>query len=124
MKLPGGLWTAANKGVPADCAACLTRRIAEDFCKMYKFPKKKSFMFNLYGEVSAVALATEWSKRGNYYFGRWTEAGADLGYAFSDDDIKGCEEDLDWLDFACGIEISDPAFPRITEVRAWAPRRG
>lgn len=81
-------------------------------------------MFNKYGEVSGVALATEWSRRGNYYFGLWMEAGADLGYVFSDDDIKGYEEDLEWLDFACGVEISDPAFARITEVRAWAPHRG
>ena len=67
LKLPGGLWTATNKGVPTDCAACLNRRMTEDFCIRYGFPRKKSFMFSVYGEYSAVQLATEWTRRGNLF---------------------------------------------------------
>ena len=66
LKLPGGLWTATHKGVPTDCAACLNRRMTEDFCIRYGFPRKKSFMFSVYGEYSAVQLATEWTRRGMF----------------------------------------------------------
>lgn len=122
VKLPGGLWTAANKGVPTDCAACLNRRMTEEWCLKYCFPRKKSFMFSLYTEENAVQLANEWVRRGNHYYSLWLRAGADLEYAFTETDIVSYEEDLEWLDFAVGISTEAPAFQRIIEVRSWKPK--
>ncbi len=120
VKLPGGLWTAANKGVPTDCAACLNRRMTEQWCKRYGFPRKKSFMFAMYGEACAVQLSREWVRRGNHFYSLWVAQGSSLEYVYSQHDLDSYSEELEWLDFAVEA-IEGPALRRIMEVRSWLP---
>ena len=74
--------------------------------------------------VRQVQLATEWTRRGNYYFGIWLRAGADLEFRYTAEDVSSYEELLEWLDFACEVDVEHPAFDRITEVRSWVPQCG
>ena len=45
-----------------------------------------------------------------------------MEYTFSEADVQSYEEELAWLDFACGIPIDDAVFPKVIEVQSWAPK--
>ena len=125
LHLPGGLWTERHKGKANDCAACLARAWTHNFCERYGFQKKYSFMYSAYppGKDKAVALARAWVHKGNYFYQRWEDASeGDLSYSFTQDDLDMYVESQDFLDFVHGLDIEDPAFDRVLQVRRWVPR--
>ena len=122
LKILGGKWTAAHVGKVADrVAANSSGMAAKTWCDLYNWPKTTSFSFSRYSEAGAVVLARQVVRRGNYFYRVWLNADPDL-FRYSDADLAGYPEDVEWLDWMIAQELESISFKRGTEVRSMLPK--
>ena len=121
MRIQGGSWTKAHKGVVADSATAYARVHTKAFCTRFNWPKQRGFTFNLYGQEESVHLATEWANRGNHFARLWFEGGCILDCVFDCEGEHAYPEPFDFIDWACSVEVDSPVWPKVTEVRAAVP---
>ena len=121
--LRGGAWTARELGVANSTATMYARkkRIAQDFCSSYKFPKEKSFSISLYDMEPANMLADEWVHMGNYYVSIWIEHECDGFFRFSDDQIDGANT-RGFLEWFGTLDASDVHYVVACELLEFRPR--
>ena len=117
---PGGFWTETFLGKVSDCAMAKARGHTHRFCLLFSWPKVKSFTFGAHGEAAAVQLAKEWCRKGHFFFSVWM--GSDCAEEFASDSDFEYEEDLDFLNFACGVDVDSPTFEAIMLLRHKRPR--
>lgn len=122
LRIQGGTWTKAHRGVAADSATSYARSFTKLFCKKYKWPKQKGFAFAKYGEFDSVQLAKEWVRKGNHFARLWYEgAGGAVDFKLAPEGDHPCPDDGEWLDWCTTIDSKSAAWPRILEVRAAVP---
>ena len=88
------LTVIANDGSRTRKAKLSTHRLGLD--------RVNSFSFRKYGKEAASSLAMEWCSRMQYFFSLW-QSQADPDYCFSQADLDGYCESLEWIDFMLNI---------------------
>jgi len=123
VRILGGLWTHQHcKGRDSNAVTQFPREFVKRWCTTYKWPKQKGFYYTWHGgEENCHALAREWCRRGTFFYTIWMERGEDYGYPYSEEELKSCPEDGEFIDWACTINVDTPAFDAILEVRHAVP---
>ena len=110
VRLLGGQWSASRKGQAVSDIVCYPRpNDVSVWCSATAFPKAKSFSVRLYGHASALALAKGWEHKGEWFYGRWVQAGCPS--PFSWEQIQGSyvppSDFTEWFD---AVAADSPAF--------------
>lgn len=124
VRILGGVWTMANRGVAADSVGGFARAgVAKDWCRSCGFPAQMTFAFGRYGREASNQLAREYTRRGHYFLMLWLEGGADFRYA--QHHIDNYTEPAEWRVWADGLPAEEQ-WPRrkVSELRQLAPRLG
>ena len=125
LQVLGGRWTLENVGVVADSSICHARgKLVRDWCEAYRFPKQKTFSFNLYTRDGAVRLAKEVRRRANYFARIFFTLDPDEleDFEYTQDHIDKCGEDADFFAWFLGYPIGHPCYERGLEVIRISPR--
>ena len=116
----GGYDLAKRTGKGLDSATAFARSEALRFCKLFKWPRQKGFMYSKYdGVTNPNMLAREWCRLGHWYCLLWTAAGEDESYEFTEDDR--CPPDKEFIEWACTVDPMSSTWPKIMEVQAAFP---
>ena len=118
-----GRWTMAHRHVPADAIAGYARgELVKQWCRTYKVPAQKSFAFSVYGNEAAIKFAIEYCRRANHFYQIWSENFIDDDFfKFTDVQLASYFEELEFLDFAIGLDNDSDAFARVIELRNMRP---
>ena len=124
IRILGGPWTMANRGVAADAAGGFARPgVGKDWCKSFAFPAQASFAFNRYGREGANQLAREYCRRGHFFLRLWLQSGTD--FQFTQEHIDAYQEAAEWRSW---VESVPPEHrwcrQRAGEIRLLAPKLG
>jgi hypothetical protein len=121
----GGAWTAAVKGSAADCIVGQAKKgLPTTWCGQYKLNKMASFSFAKYGERTAWILATEWTRRMQYFYDVWSSSG-NSEYVYSATDKEGVSsaerETPEWKVFVDSVPLAGPLKERVDAILALRP---
>ena len=103
-----------------DAVTCFAREPVKRWCATYAWPKQRGFYFTAYGEEECNHMAREWCRKGHFYC-IWLEAGSSWEYRYSQAVFDAYVPDEAWLKWACTVEVEDPVFERILELRRAFP---
>ena len=98
LRILGGAWTKAAKGVAADSAggfAC--GGVAKDWSAIYRWPKQKTFAFARYTRAGAMQLAREFVRKSNAMVLLWVEGEIDPGLGYGPAVLAGYEPAPEFL---------------------------
>ena len=106
---------------PYDRVGCHSRAHVADWCRVYKWPKEKTFGFDEHTDLGANLLAKEWARKGAFCFAIFVlfEDDEDFSYDALEHVYIESEEYLDWVHeqadvdtatFGCIITLRE-AFP-------------
>lgn len=101
----GGRWTGETKGIAIVCvmASMIENTEAGHFFDCYPLLKRSaSFSIMLYGESAALGLARGWLMRHCYFMEKWMMASGSPRHRFTQEDIEGFEESLEFRALASG----------------------
>ena len=102
-RILGGAWTKKHKRVSCDAIAGFAKgAVPKAWAKQYGLDRMNSFAFIRYSKEAASSLALEWCSRMQYFFGIW-QAQENPDYSYTQADVEGYEESLEWIDFMLGI---------------------
>ena len=121
VRVMGGRWTMANRGVAANSSGGFARNEVIPWCDLYRFPKQCSHAFGRFdGREAATNLTREYCRRGNFFYKFYADGPGDE-YEYTPDIINSYVESAEWLDFVCGLDIFSRAFAAAVLIRAMAP---
>lgn len=123
FRILGGRWTQAHVGEAADAAMAMARGgIPTEWAKAHKFPRSRRFHFSKYGREGARMLALEVARRGNFFCGQYYNHDGDhMTFRHTVAGARAYVEQLEWLDWVCGLSNDDPCFAAALQVRALFP---
>ena len=114
-----------RKGVLDDSAACFARKkpAVLRFCELYGFPKQKTYSYRAYGGLEDPnQLVREWQRKGHYFCSLWHVEHCSEEYEFTDEDISGYADSLEFYNWLCNMDMSDPAYDKGVEIVNWKPK--
>lgn len=117
----GGGWTAANKGVAADCMMAQASRSARPWCKRFKMNLETSYAFSLHGDQGATMLATEWASRMQHFYSLWVGRGGGPKIKYSEGGLASYLESPAWVKFVSDLPPG-PTRMRAEAISALVPQ--
>jgi hypothetical protein len=121
----GGLGTKRKKGDAFDCVATYIRgKVPQLFAKHYKLGQMYSFSLKdtLYGEYGAGVMAREVCRRCEFFYRQYLDSEEDdEDFKFTEEMISAYVESMEFLDWACSLDISTASFERMLTVRLITP---
>ena len=119
----GGKWTKKKKKLAADAVMGAARHgNAARWAAQFSFPKSKRFHFPLYGIDNAKMLAREFARRGNFFCFMWHDSGLPLAnFNYTQAMVDSYVESAEYLDWAIGLDVDEPSFDKMVEIRRLVP---
>ena len=120
LAVRGGRWTAEHHGVATDSVRGLAKgREAKEFCEAYHIPQSATFSYKRYGVQAATTMARGWCLKMMFL----QNLALALAYPdFEPADVAAWEEPPRFTHlFTTGTAATRD---RITEIRAFCPKRG
>jgi hypothetical protein len=123
VKVLGGSWTKANKGVLADGVAVFARNGLANvsFCVTFDLPKQRSFAYTLHGMIGAHALVDELCRKSIFFFNMWLFSDDDA-FRFTDGMIASYVDSVDFTSFVDGERIDSVCYSKALLIRALKPQ--
>lgn len=118
--VPGGRWAEKFLRQISDQFIAKARAHCHLFCAEFNWPKQRGFGRIAYGEDNAFQLACEMCRRGNFFYSVWE--GSDRQETFEvDPEAWGYTEPLDFIEWACEVDIESRTFDSIMQIRHLFP---
>ena len=124
----GGKWTLAHCGDTADSTRGQARgQLVRNFCKLYRFPRTKTFSFKTYRREGAAHLANEFARRGNHFMtifmGRLAVCGG-VRPRFDQADLDAYQSDVIYLGYVVAAGAHSIFHRKAVEIRGLSPKLG
>ena len=121
VRLLGGKWTKKKKGVASD-ASCFFARggLPKAWCKCYSMPKQRAFYFSKWGTIGAHMLSNILVHRCQYFYDIYENQDRDV-YHYTEEDIAGCQNSLEFVEWLDSVDIMDDMFDVGCAIRRLAP---
>ena len=115
-----------KKNEAADAALRAARKgKASMWEAQFSFPQSKRFHFPLYGTDNAKKLAKEFAHRANCFCFMWHDTEVSLAnFRYTQAMVDSYVESPEYLDWAVGLDLDEPSFDKMAEIRRLVPKVG
>ena len=119
VKVLGGAWTMAHRGVAADAIQGLARsQEAVHFCKQSKIPQSARYEISLYGEDVAAVFARTWVAKMQAFLNLWRDTKRRPTAAFTVLEYESWAEPSDFTLQARTLGACPKGSKRVEQLRA------
>ena len=120
-RVPGGNWTKQFLKTAANGSMVCGRSHTAKFCKLNSWPFQKTYFFSAWTQEGANHLARLWARMGNHFFQIWADAGEKYDFVFIPAHAESIEENQEFLDWACSLDVASEVFAEVMRVRSLRP---